>query len=195
MPRTAASLSAIPLRARAGSPSSPFPTMCRTCSCPCGRPRRESRHHERQQLQAHMEREKPNPRTEGSRTIQTGRKKNTRNCSGFPWNTANCRIRTTSRQTASQGKTSAGTYERQPEIPDLRQNARSARPVGLRLARFRGRAERHLPDDTPLRSLRRLRERAEADTTSYRRKSNEPGQARKCTQPSIRRQRSVQTTG
>ena len=78
MPRTAASLSAIPLRARAGSPSSPFPTMCRTCSCPCGRPRRESRHHERQQLQAHMEREKPNPRTEGSRTIQTGRKKGIR---------------------------------------------------------------------------------------------------------------------
>ena len=31
-----------------------------------------------------MEHEKPNPRTEGSRTIQTGRKKNTRNCSGFP---------------------------------------------------------------------------------------------------------------
>ena len=32
----------------------------------------------RQQLQAHMEREKPNPRTEGSRTIQTGRQKGIR---------------------------------------------------------------------------------------------------------------------
>lgn len=41
-------------------------------------PRRESRHHGRQQLQAHMEREKPNPRTEGSRTIQTGRQKGIR---------------------------------------------------------------------------------------------------------------------
>lgn len=91
-------------------------------------------------------------------------------------------------------KASAGTYGRQPEVPDLRQNARPARPVGLRLARLCGRAERRLPDDTPLRSLRRLRERAEADTMSYRRKSNEPGQASKCTQPSIHRQRSVQTT-